>query len=166
MITKALAILLVCALAALGWQSYELRGAKLELAQRDATIAAAREASQHDARMKDAELANAASFADAQYARGMTDAQNASDALAAALRAGTVQLRGPWRCEAKTAPAVGLPTPAGSQRGDDGALDEQAASAGRIDRATGKCDAQVATWQAYYRNARCIVNKECSGATP
>ena len=156
---------LALALAALtfaGVQSSRLADARTDLATIKAAAATAKAQAEHDARLAEARLATAASNADAQYARGMSDAQSAADALAVALRAGTVQLRRPWRCEAKSAPADGLPTPAGSQRSDDGTLDEQAASASRIDRATGQCDAQVATWQAYYRKARCIVNGECA----
>lgn len=154
MITRAIAILLVCALTALGWQSFALRGARLDLAQRDTELATAKANAEHDARIAESRLANAASNADAQYARGMTDAQSASDALAAALRAGDVRLRAPWRCEERSV----VPTHADDQRSANDAAHERADSATRVVRAAHVCDAQVAALQAYIIDATRTIN--------
>lgn len=153
--TAFLAIAL-SALTFAGAQTLRLDDARADLATIKSDADTARAKAEHDARLAEARLANAASNADAQYVKGLADAQSASDALAAALRAGDVRLRAPWRCET----AAVLPASSDDQRRADDAARERAESAARIVGAARACDAQVTALQTYIRDAQRAVNGE------
>lgn len=156
MIARILAAVILALLAALVVQTARLHSAQMQAVTLRLDAEQARLDATTTARRADALLANAASNADAQYARGYADAQSASDALAAALRAGDVRLRQTWRCET----AAAVPAPADDQRRPDGAADDRAESAARIVGAASTCDAQVTALQAWIRDAQRIVNGE------
>lgn len=111
-------------------------------------------AAQLDASLKEseaarkAEQAKAAHFATVaqQYEQDKTDAEAASQRLAADLRAERVRLRPEWRCDVpQAAPSAGKP---------DAAADDRAASAVRVVRAAADADAQIRALQAILKAER------------
>jgi hypothetical protein len=103
---------------------------------------AARKHEQQDA-------ANSARIAEA-YEKGKRDAETASRAVVAGLRAGTVRLRKQWQgCEADrvSGPSAGPAEP-------DAAADSRAESVGRITRAVNEAEAQIRGLQDVLRGER------------
>lgn len=113
-----------------------------------AQVEADRQASEREARAKEAEQRTALDDVAAKYEQEKADAQAAADSTIADLRAGTVRLQRRWQgCE--TAARVPI-APAGAGEPDGGTAD-RIESAGRIVRAAAECDAHVRGLQSAIR---------------
>jgi hypothetical protein len=111
--------------------------------------AAALKASEAARKHEQQDAANSARIAEA-YEKGKQDAETASRAVVAGLRAGTVRLRKQWQgCEADRVSATG----SGSAEPDAAAAD-RAESAGRIVRAAREADEQIKALQDVLRGER------------
>lgn len=134
------------------WQrGYDAAAAEGDMRLRtlQAQVEADRQASEREARAKEAEQRTELADVAAKYEQEKANAQVQHDRLVADLRAGAVRLQQRWRgCETATRMPV---APAGSGEPDGGA-DDRIASAGRIVRAAAACDAQVRGLQAAIRS--------------
>ena len=157
MIARALAVLLLAALALAGVQTWRLHraqlavgAAKLKMAQNAAQAATALAAAQSDAREQERKHVEDARAAAAQYQQDVALVAHKAQVVIDDLRAGNLRLRDQWQgCQADRVPATGS-----SAAGVDAAAELRKASAGHLVQAAAACDAQVKALQDVLRRER------------
>lgn len=155
MITKALAILLVAALAAIAWQSYALKDAELTISQTNEKIAAVNAEAERATREANASIVDTIFAGADMYERGKSDAQANADRVVAGLNAGTLKLRREWAtCETGR---LADGAAAAAELGE--AIRSRNESAGRIIGAADECVAQTVALIATYNGVRERINK-------
>lgn len=132
---------------------YELRAAK-EADQAAQFLAEETERNRNAEQALNDQLHQAA----ADHAEDLKDLEARTGRTVADLRAGEQRVRSAWQaCLSKPRPAPETPVR------NDGATDDGIASAGRILRIAGECDAAVKRWQDTWKAAELAVNAQATG---
>lgn len=150
--TRVLLIAVALLLAVVVWQRTTVATAKQQAKESTATAEAARSlwVASEQARKTEQARAEKAEAVAATYEQEKRDAEQKGEAVAAGVRAGSIELQQRWAgCETQR-----LSEAAERASQPDAGSEDRAASAGRIVQAAAECDAQVRGLQALVKADR------------